>query len=220
VTGRLHPDPADARSPLLRAFRTSRPRRSCAAVREGAAVCRPPKPPDPDALRPFGWLREVPETGNPQIPTRVVVRPSDEGSAASAIADAADVSVGSGIGTPPEGGQRLAAGRITTTIGERAKPGPSPKSVPDALAPRTAIRAAGLSEPPDPGALPAAISMPSVSEGLGGSQAVWRRRSRAWPRSRGRPARSLGAPQAENSDGVDIGEDKGRRGHGLPLPMH
>jgi hypothetical protein len=34
VTGRLHPDPADARSPLLRAFRTSRTR----LVRDGLAT--------------------------------------------------------------------------------------------------------------------------------------------------------------------------------------
>ena len=55
---------------------------------------QPPKPEDPDAPKPFGWIAEIPlgaEAGaalaNAQIPTRVVVHPPNDGTVADVIHD-------------------------------------------------------------------------------------------------------------------------------------
>jgi len=139
---------------------------------------QPPKPADPDAPRPFGWIAEIPlgaaagaalpATGNAQIPPRVVVHPSGDGSTAGSSADAAVVSVESVAAERPETGRGLSNGFTTTPIGKREEAGDRSKSLPEALAPVTAIRPGRHGDDEGgPGDTPASVAWLRKGRGTG-----------------------------------------------------
>ncbi len=154
---------------------------------------QPPKPADPDAPRPFGWIAQIPlgaeagaalpdalaprtairpepraDPGNSQIPTRVVVSPADEGVVVNLTVDPASVSVESGIGPHSDRSRGLEARFITTPIGKREKrPGDGPAQLPDALAPRTAIRPGRGDDEGGPGDTPASVAWLRDGRGTG-----------------------------------------------------
>jgi DNA polymerase III alpha subunit len=135
---------------------------------------QPPKPADPDAPRPFAWLHETPTgagAGNSQIPTRAVLHRSEDVPAASAALETPDTSVRSGPDLPFRSGTGLASGSVTTPIGKResrAVDTPAPSVLPDALAPRTAIRPGPRGDDEGgPGDTPASVAWLRAGKGTG-----------------------------------------------------
>jgi DNA polymerase III alpha subunit len=147
---------------------------------------QPPKPADPDAPRPFGWIAEIPlgadagaalpgmmppeaEPGSAHLPTPVVVSPSDDNSDVSAAVDEVVASVESGLDGRSRGDSRFAPARITTPIGKREKGaahGPAP--LPDALAPVVGIRPGGRTDDEGgPGDTPASVAWLRAGKGTG-----------------------------------------------------
>jgi DNA polymerase III alpha subunit len=87
---------------------------------------QPPKPVDPDAPKPFAWLRELDSShaaapGNTQIPTQVVVHPPNDDTVADGIYDHAATSMESGVGAG-------SIGRTTTPIGIREESAARPSA--------------------------------------------------------------------------------------------
>jgi DNA polymerase III alpha subunit len=136
---------------------------------------QPPKPVDPHAPKPFGWLRDLPAPGNAQIPTRVVVATETDDSKADPLRMGPDLSVQSSGGARPDMGQGLSSARTTTPIGKREESaGTYPRALPDGLAPRTAVRPGRGDDEGGPGDTPASVAW--LREGRGTGYATDRER--------------------------------------------
>ena len=121
---------------------------------------QPPKPEDPNAPRPFAWLREgsaeqQESSDEAQIPTGVVVAPSEERFEAISAPEHAALSVDSD-------GIHAMFGATTTGVGNRGEPGP------DRLAPVAELRRGGTSDDEGgPGDSPASVAWLRAGRGTG-----------------------------------------------------
>ena len=121
---------------------------------------QPPKPEDPNAPRPFAWLREgsaeqQESSAEAQIPTGVVVAPSEDHFEAISAPEHAALSV-------EFGGIHAMFGATTTGVGNRGESGP------DRLAPVAELRRGGTSDDEGgPGDSPASVAWLRAGRGTG-----------------------------------------------------